>query len=89
MEHRSSDVVPALSVALLYVDEHIFVQSEHGEVSLIEATPQHYWPMSLLNLPDGARQVVRRPAWAAPALAGQRLYICGNRELACFEIAFE
>ena len=75
--------------SLLYVDEHIIVQSEHGEVSLIEATPEHYRPVGLLKLPDGARQVVRRPAWAAPALAGQPLYICGNRELACFELAYE
>ena len=75
--------------SLLYVDDHIIVQSEHGEVSLSEATPEQYRPVGLLNLPDGARQVDRRPAWATPALAGQRLYICGNRELACFEIAFE
>ena len=75
--------------SLLYGDEHIIVQSEHGELSLVEATPEHYRPVGLLNLPDGSRRVVRRPAWAAPALAGQRLYICGNRELACFEFACE
>jgi hypothetical protein len=67
----------------------IIVQSEHGEVSLIKATPEHYRPVGLLNVPDGSRRVVPRPAWTAPALAGQRLYICGDRELACFELAYE
>jgi outer membrane protein assembly factor BamB len=75
--------------SLLYVDEHIIVQSEHSEVSLIKATPEHYRPVGLLNAPDGSRRVVRRPAWAAPALAGHRLYICGNRELVCYEFSHQ
>ena len=67
---------------LILVGDLLLIQSEKGEVVLVEATPEEH------------RELARLPAldsktWNAPALAGRYLLVRNNREAACYELPIE
>ena len=74
--------------SLLYADGHLIVLSEHGELSLIKATPNAYEVVASYRSQDDppTRHIIDYPAWAAPAFCDGTLYISGNRELVCLEL---
>ncbi len=75
---------------LLYVDGHLVVQSEVGDLLLVRATAESYQQVGHVRLQaeDGGRSVdlLRYPAWAAPVLAQGVLYVRGRDRLAALEL---
>ena len=67
---------------ILLVDELMLVQSESGEVVLVEATPQEHHELARLAA-FGER------TWNNPALSGQYLLLRNDREAVCYELAIE
>jgi outer membrane protein assembly factor BamB len=64
---------------LLLVGELLLLQAEDGGVVLIEPDPE-----ALVEL--GRFQAVGGRAWATPALAGDRLIVRGELEVACYRL---
>jgi outer membrane protein assembly factor BamB len=64
---------------LLLVGKHLLLMSEHGEVVLLEATPEkhHEWTRM---------RVFEDKTWNPPALAGRYLLVRNDREAACFQL---
>ncbi len=64
---------------ILLVEDLLLVQTEPGDVVLVEATP------------NGHRELARLPAlkgktWNNPALAGDLLLVRNDREAACYRV---
>ncbi|MCH8924004.1 MAG: PQQ-like beta-propeller repeat protein [Planctomycetes bacterium] len=64
---------------VLLVDDLLLVQSERGEVALVEATPEGYRELSRMTVVDGQ-------SWNCPALSGRRLLVRTDLEAACYEL---
>lgn len=65
--------------SLLYADGHLFVLGERGELALVEADPARY--------EEKARsRIFNAKTWTMPTLAGGRLYVRSEAELAAFEV---
>ncbi len=82
---------PRLSrVQLLWVDDHLVVLSEVGDLLLVRATRESYRQVARLRLRAavGSRDLdlLRYPAWAAPVLAQGVLYVRGRGRLAALEL---
>lgn len=64
---------------LLLVEDVLLIQTEGGDIALVEASPEQ------------AREIARHPAlrgktWNTPALAGDFLLVRNDREAACFRL---
>ncbi len=64
---------------LILADDLLVVQTEPGDVLLVEATPESY--RELARLP-----ALKHRTWNHPALAGRILLVRNDREAACYEL---
>ncbi|MBI3838775.1 MAG: PQQ-like beta-propeller repeat protein [Planctomycetia bacterium] len=64
---------------VLLVDDLLLVQSEKGDVALVEATPDAYRELTRFSAVSGQ-------SWNCPALSGRRLLVRSEEEAACYEL---
>src|SRR5262249_15252867 len=64
---------------VLLVDDLLLVQSEDGQLALVEASPEGYRELARLTVVNGQ-------SWNYPALAGNRLLVRTEQEAACYEL---
>ena len=79
---------PGLNRAtLLYVDGHLVVLTEYGQLVLVRATPARFDAVATSDLrqSDG-RPLVPHPAWGAPILANGLLYLKGESRLVALRL---
>ncbi len=67
---------------IILVGDLLLIQSEKGDVVLVEATPKEHRELSRLAALSGK-------TWNPPALAGRHLLVRNNREAACYELPVE
>ncbi|MCH2182814.1 MAG: PQQ-like beta-propeller repeat protein [Mariniblastus sp.] len=67
---------------LLLVGDDLLVQSEHGRLYLVAASPEGYQARGEVKTIDGI-------CWNTFCLAGDYLVVRSETEMACFELAFE
>lgn len=67
---------------LLLVGDLLLVQSEAGEIALVEATPERFHELTRFQALEGK-------TWNTPALAGQLLLVRNATEAACYELPLE
>ncbi|HUY90862.1 MAG TPA: PQQ-binding-like beta-propeller repeat protein [Pirellulales bacterium] len=67
---------------LLLVDDLLLVQSETGEVALVEASPERFTELTRFHAIDGK-------CWNTPALAGPYLLVRNAEKAACYELPLE
>lgn len=67
---------------LILVGDLLLIQTEKGDVVLVEATPTEHRELSRLAALDGK-------TWNPPALAGRYLLVRNNYEAACYELPIE
>jgi outer membrane protein assembly factor BamB len=65
---------------LILASGHLVVTTEHGDVALVEASPDGYREKASFHALDGK-------TWNMPALAGGVLYVRNEKEMAAFRIA--
>ena len=65
---------------LIYADGHFLILSEHGDLALVEANPQHYVEKGRFEVFDIGR------TWATPTLSQGRLYLRSNQEVVCLDL---
>jgi outer membrane protein assembly factor BamB len=72
---------------LLYVDRHLIVLTEYGQLLLVRATPERFEAVATNDLrgADG-RPLVPHPAWGAPILANGLLYLKGEGRLVALRV---
>ena len=64
---------------VILVEDLLLLQTEHGEMVLIEPHPEELRELGRMRLFDGK-------LWNSPALAGQYLLVRSDREAALFEL---
>jgi outer membrane protein assembly factor BamB len=64
---------------VLLVDDLLLVQSEQGEIALVEASPDDYRELARVAVIDGQ-------SWNYPALSGRKLLVRSQLEAACYEL---
>jgi outer membrane protein assembly factor BamB len=64
---------------VLLVDNLLLVQSERGELAIVEATPKGYREISRITAVAGQ-------SWNYPALSGHKLLVRTEQEAACYEL---
>lgn len=64
---------------ILLVDDLLLVQTEPGDVTLVEANPTGLHEL-------GSFPALKSKTWACPALAGHYLLVRNDREAACYEL---
>ena len=67
---------------MILVGDLLLIQSEQGDVVLVEATPVEHRELARLPALDGK-------TWNSPALAGRYLLVRNHREAACYELPAE
>ena len=67
---------------ILLVGDLLLVQSEEGDVALVEATPKRYRELTRFKAIEGK-------TWNNPALAGRYLLVRNAEEAACYELPLE
>lgn len=67
---------------LLLVGELLLLQSENGDVALVEANPDEHRELGSFTALDGK-------TWNSPALAGRYLLVRNDREAVCYELPLE
>jgi hypothetical protein len=82
--------------SLLYIDGHFLCLGEYGQLTLLKANPQKYEPVAEGDLaaraneegdpPEGSRELLRYPCWAAPIVSHGLLYVRGEQRLLCLEL---
>lgn len=88
---------PGLSrTSLLYVDGHLVVLGEYGELLLIRANPDKFDVVARATVVDsnaeaaipslGPSPLLKYPCWAAPILSHGLLYLRGDQRLVCLEL---
>jgi outer membrane protein assembly factor BamB len=65
---------------VLLVGDLLLVQSEQGEIALVEATPDAYRELARFFAVDGQ-------TWNYPVLSGRRLLVRSDIEAACYEVS--
>jgi outer membrane protein assembly factor BamB len=65
---------------VLLVGDLLLLQSEQGEIALVEATPDAYRELTRFFAVDGQ-------TWNYPVLSGRRLLVRSDIEAACYEVA--
>ena len=68
--------------SITYADGLLYVRSERGPVTLVEANPKEYVQKGQFEQPDRTRE----PAWAYPVVANGKLYIHDMDTLLCYDI---
>lgn len=68
---------------ILMVHDLLLVQTEDGEVVLVEANPDKHVELGRFQAIDG------EPCWNCPALAGRYLLVRNDQEAACYELPLE
>jgi outer membrane protein assembly factor BamB len=68
--------------SLTYADGNLYVRGETGPVALVEATPEGYRQMGLLNPPTSGNG----RAWAYPVVAAGRLFLRDEDGLLCYSL---
>lgn len=76
--------------SVLLVDNYLVAIGELGTLKLLRPNPASVEEivsvdMNAINSTDG-EPLLRSPCWAAPVLAGGRMYIRGRERLVCFEL---
>ncbi|REJ77160.1 MAG: hypothetical protein DWQ30_15870 [Acidobacteria bacterium] len=70
-----------------WVEGHLVVLGEYGELVLIEATRQAYREKARLELRSAAgERLLRHPAWSPPAISQGVLYVAGDRQLVALDL---
>jgi outer membrane protein assembly factor BamB len=64
---------------IMLVDDLLLVQSEAGEIVLVEASPKGHQELARF-------QAVGDKAWNTPALSGRHLLARNHEEAACYEL---
>jgi outer membrane protein assembly factor BamB len=64
---------------LLVADGHLIVLTERGEVALVKATPESHQELASFSALSGK-------TWNNPALAGGRLIVRNQTEMACYDL---
>jgi len=64
---------------VLLIDDLLLVQSEQGDVALVEATPEGYRELTRFSAVSGQ-------SWNYPALSGNKLLVRSDEEAACYEL---
>ena len=77
LEMHRDGIAPGQNVLL--VDDLLLVQSEAGDVALVEANPKAFRELTRFTAVEGT-------AWNPPALAGRKLLVRSNSEAACYEV---
>ena len=73
--------------SLLYVDDHLVVLTEYGELLLIRANSERFDLVARSRVLDGSgRQLIRYPAWSAPILSNGVLYLRGEGRLVALDL---
>jgi len=67
---------------LLYADDMLYVHSEDGRVSLVEATPEGFRLRGRFNQPDRSS----KRSWPHPVIAHGRLYLRDQDVLLCYDL---
>jgi outer membrane protein assembly factor BamB len=67
---------------VLLVGDVLLVQTEDGEIALVEANPERHVELGRVPVVDGR-------AWNTPALAGPYLLVRNDREAVCLELPLE
>jgi outer membrane protein assembly factor BamB len=65
---------------LIYADGRLIVQSQDGELALVEATPKGYVEKGRFQALQGG------DCWAPPALSGGRLYLRDGHHVLCLDL---
>ena len=68
--------------SLLYADGHLYVRSEEGPVSLVEATPEGFHLKGRFEQPDRSE----KPSWPYPIIADGRLFLRDQNRLLCYSV---
>jgi outer membrane protein assembly factor BamB len=64
---------------VLLVGDLLLVQSEAGELAVVEASPKKYEELARMTVVDGQ-------SWNYPALSGHKLLVRTDKEVACYEL---
>ena len=72
----------------MYVDQHLIVLDESGEMQLLRVDPQQLSLVTSINLhePKDNRPALGTPYWAAPVLGHGLLYVRGSERVLCLEL---
>jgi len=68
--------------SVLYADGKLYVRSEKGTVSLVEATPEEFRLLGSFEQPSRSEQ----PSWPYPVVADGKLYLRDQNVLLCYDI---
>ena len=74
--------------SVMYVDGHLIVLDEGGEMQLLRVDPQQLSLVTSIDLhePNGDRPTLGKPYWAAPILSHGLLYVRGSERVLCLEL---
>ncbi|MBM3784406.1 MAG: polyvinylalcohol dehydrogenase [Acidobacteria bacterium] len=73
--------------SVLFADGHLYVHSESGEMTLVEASPAAYNEKGRFTPPNPPKHTRNREmAWAYPVVANGRLYIRDLGVLWCYDV---
>ena len=88
--HRSGEIAWSQGglgrTTLLYVDGHLIVLGEYGELLVVRATPGKFDAVSRVTLKQDGRPLLSHPAWSPPALSHGLLYVRGKNRLVCLDL---
>lgn len=73
--------------SLTYIDGHLIVLGEDGQMLLIKADPEKFNVVTRYEPGQGENAVkFRSPCWAAPIISHGLMYTRGKNKLVCFEL---
>lgn len=73
--------------SLTFVDGHLVVLDERGEMFLIRANDEKFQRVTSWSPGEQDRvQSLKYPCWAAPVISGGRLYVRSRDRLICFQL---
>jgi outer membrane protein assembly factor BamB len=70
------------SASLCYADGMLYVRFQNGYVSLVEADPTAYKPVSTFKVPNGTGN-----CWAHPVVVGRKFYVREKDAIWCYDVA--
>ncbi len=65
--------------SVIYADHHLIVLGEHGNLALVEATPEGYREVA-------QAQVLSGRCWTVPTLSSGKLYLRNHQEIVCLDL---